>query len=103
MAGVLPNLIYLARSGLTQLRPRSSVSLALKNLLVVLLPTLLPSRSEEGDVLVPYNPHRFLRKFGFDQGPVVETGKICPGIREAESQYTRAGRDRLFEDKEAIY
>lgn len=34
---------------------------------------------------------------------MVETGKICPRIREAENQYTRAGRDRLFKDRESIY
>lgn len=102
-AGVLPNLIYPARSGLTQLRPMSSVSLALKNLLAVVLPTSLPLRSEEGDDLVAYNPHRFLRQFGFDQGAVVETGKVCSGMREAKNQYTRAGRDRLFEDRESMY
>lgn len=85
------------------MRPRSSVSLALKNLLAVVLPTSLPLRSEEGDDLVAYNPHRFLRQFGFDQGAVVETGKVYSSMREAENQYTRAGRDRLFEDRESMY
>lgn len=67
-AGVLPDLMFPARSVVTQLRPRPSVSVALKNLFAVLMPTSLLSRSEEGSDLVAYNPHRFVRQFGLDQG-----------------------------------
>lgn len=55
--GVLPDLMSPLRSAVTQLRPMSSDSVALKNMLVVLMPTSLLSRSEEGSDLVPYNPH----------------------------------------------
>lgn len=103
-AGVLPNLMYASRrSLLTPLQPRSSVSVALRILVAVLAPTSLPSRSENGDVLVQYNPHRFVRQFGLDQGAVVETGNICPGLREAEYQYTRVGRDTLLSGYTSVY
>lgn len=102
-AGVLPNLMFPTRSAMTQLRPRSSVLVALKNLLAVLMPTSLLSRSEDGSDLVAYNPHRFVRQFGFDQGTMTETGKVCAGLRDAENQFTRAGRDRLFENFSEVY
>lgn len=59
--GVLPNLMFPAWSAVTQLRSRSSVPVALKKLLAVLMPTSLLSRSEEGSDLVAYNPHQFVR------------------------------------------
>lgn len=52
--------MFPSRSALTELRLRSFVSVALKNLLTVLMPTSLPSRLENGDDLVSYNPHRFV-------------------------------------------
>lgn len=54
--GVLPNLMLPARSALTQLSPRSFVYVELKNLLSVLMPTSLLSRSEDGNDLATYNP-----------------------------------------------
>lgn len=92
-----------AQSAVTELRSKSSVSVALKNLLAVLMPTSLLSRSEEGKDLVAYNPHRFVRQFGLDQGAMTETGKVCVGLRDAENQFTRAGRDRLFENYSKVY
>lgn len=63
-----------------------------------MVPNSLPSRLENGDVLVSYNPHRFVRQFGLDQGAVVETGNVWPDLQEAEHQYTRVGRDALLVD-----
>lgn len=45
----------------------------MKNLLAVLMPTSLLSRSEEVSDLAAYNPHRFVRQFGLDQRTVTKT------------------------------
>lgn len=103
-AGILPTLMYASRRSIqTPLQPRTQVSVALKNLVAVLALTSLPSRSENGDVLVQYNPHHFVRQFGLNQGAVVETGSIYLSLREAEYQYTRVGRDTLLSSYASIY
>lgn len=84
-AGVLPNLFYTRHSGPTSLRSRSSVSVWLKNLAVILAPNSLPTRSKNGDSLTAHNPHQFTRQFGLDQRAVVETVNIYIDIREADT------------------
>lgn len=51
-ARVIPNLMFLARSAVTQLRPRSSVSIAMKNLLAVPIPTGLLSSQRRGTTCI---------------------------------------------------
>lgn len=79
------------------------MSVALKNVVAVMDRTSLPSRSDNGDVLAQYNPHRFVRQFGLDQGAVVETGNVYPGLREAKHQYTRVGWDTLLSSYASVY
>lgn len=38
-----------------------------------------------------------------DQETVIETGKVCTGLYDAENQYTQVGRDRLFEKYSSVY
>lgn len=73
--------------------------MALKNLLAVLMPMSLLSRSEEGNVLVAYNPHQYVREFRLDQEAMIETGKVCTGLLDDENQYTQAGREKYSIEK----
>lgn len=66
-------------------------------------PNSLPSRLESGNVLVSYNPRRFIRQFRLDKGAVVKTGKVCPSLRETEHQYTLVGRDALLGQHASIF
>lgn len=100
----MPSFLLFARpSGLIPLRSRSVVFVTLKTLMAVLASTSLPALSESWDILVAYNPQRFIQQFRLDQGAVVESGNICIGVREAEAQYTRVGRDCLLSCCSSIF
>lgn len=85
------------------LRARLSLPDGLKLLLAVLMPNMLPSKSESGEVLVTYSPQRLLRQFEFDQGAVLVSGNTCIGFWEVEFHYGGEGRGMLMGDFNFVF